>query len=222
MSHSGIILPEPLIPDPHIIPLTDDQKQQVFKNRGLAHKITNDYYYSNHHGTLTKDEILSAAFWGLMYAVQHYIQAIDDLNNDHWSSYALKCMKGFIYNEINNQKLIHIPKYLKQKHYPKKGWKGGRYKTNRVVNKKNAERTVGPYPFNLTEKEKEEKEVNKLKISDYFYLLTPKQKQIILLYLRGLTFREIGEILGKTRSNCNIVFHNAIKRIKNGAHYRSN
>jgi RNA polymerase sigma factor (sigma-70 family) len=204
--------------------LTNEQKQLVQDNLGLAHTIAKEYFFKRFHANLTRDELLSVAFLGLIHAVIHYKQTESDPRNKRWCRYIIKCIDGFILDEMKKQSLIFVPKCQYNRKRRNKEYLYNKNKENNEQIKLDKIKAL-QRPDRITNFTKvymqvtEEEEQEEINIYKYFNLLSESQQQIILLKMQDLQFTQIAKIMGITRQGCYVSYSKSLKILKDAINY---
>ncbi len=205
MSHSGPIYPEPRIISSKTIPLTTLQQQLVQDNLGLAFTEINKYYYHKFNNNLTKDEITSAAYLGLIFGVQHYEDNLNDPEDNRWCEYIIRCIDGYILDEMNSQRLVHIPR----NRHENKSYKHPGYKLRNDIKQIRIKATITSLIDIVENVENED-----INIKQYFHLLTPDQKQVILFHLAGMPRKNIHKFMNIKYNKCGYIYRKALSILK--------
>ncbi len=91
------------------IPLTALQQKFVCDNLGLAYRAAYQRVRYD-HGTLTIEELISAALLGLCRAARRYREDLTiDPRNRRWTVYAMRAAFDAMRTDIENFHTIHVP-----------------------------------------------------------------------------------------------------------------
>jgi RNA polymerase sigma factor (sigma-70 family) len=96
------------MPAPNNTPLTDEQSEMVAENRGLAYRALRRYQASRPGRWGNTDDLLSAAFDGLIMAARGF----DPARGWKFSTYAMRTMGRFLWMAEREMGLIRVPRYL--------------------------------------------------------------------------------------------------------------
>lgn len=198
----------------HTEPLTAEQRQLVQDNYRLAHVAANKF--SDDCG-LTRWERRSAGYLGICFAAIRF----DEARGGKFSSYAVRCARGFILREMRQRFLIQIPEYVLQAKCQK-----GRFAQSAERNEKYAEiaksttaihtkvgLAIDPEDHRArSEGQPEFDEIDRLR--EALMRLDERRRFLLTEHCNGRLLYQIGEDLGIGDSRAGALYHDGIAKLR--------
>lgn len=167
--------------------LTDEQRQIVEKNIGLAHMVANRHWVRASYLKVEKDDLDAEAYYALAIAVQCF----DPNRGYEFTTYAAACINGHIRHYFRDHcRPIRLPRSAQKRGEDLRVLSLNKLMSNRTGREKEWIDTITSFDSDLTV----------LMVREFASSLPPIERHVLLQrLLREKTQREIGRELGRSQ-----------------------